>query len=54
MYDYWVSSPEYKQLLKEIDDRLVRNDDSVRNVIKEAHVAKQSKRARPGSPYTVS
>ena len=54
MYDYWLSSPEYKQLLQEIDDRLAHNDESVRNVIKEAHVAKQSKRARPGSPYTVS
>lgn len=54
MYDYWLSSPEYKQLLQGIDDRLTNNDDSVRNVIKEAHVAKQSKRARPDSPYTVS
>ncbi|CAL9737869.1 pleiotropic ABC efflux transporter of multiple drugs [Monosporozyma servazzii] len=54
MYDYWVNSPEYKQLLQEVDERIANHNDENREVIKEAHIAKQSKRARPGSSYTVS
>ncbi|CCK68828.1 ATP-binding cassette multidrug transporter PDR5 KNAG_0B03870 [Huiozyma naganishii CBS 8797] len=54
MYEYWLNSPEHKQLEDEIDQKLSGSDDSAREVMKEAHIAKQSKRARPGSPYTVS
>ncbi|CAI4051719.1 hypothetical protein SKDZ_15G2970 [Saccharomyces kudriavzevii ZP591] len=54
MNDYWVKSPHYRELMKEINNRLENNDEATREAIREAHVAKQSKRARPSSPYTVS
>ncbi|PTN39600.1 ATP-binding cassette multidrug transporter PDR5 [Saccharomyces cerevisiae] len=54
MNDYWVKSPNYKELMKEVDQRLLNDDEASREAIKEAHIAKQSKRARPSSPYTVS
>ncbi|GMM37873.1 ATP-binding cassette multidrug transporter [Saccharomycopsis crataegensis] len=55
MYDYWMSSPEYTQLLKEIDDyKNLIQDGQKANAFKESHNARQSKRARPSSPYTLS
>lgn len=54
MNDYWIKSPNYKELMKEVDQRLLNDDEASREAIKEAHIAKQSKRARPSSPYTVS
>ncbi|CCD23783.1 ATP-binding cassette multidrug transporter PDR5 NDAI_0C01220 [Naumovozyma dairenensis CBS 421] len=55
MGEYWLKSQNYKDLMKEIDQKL--NNDNIeesRTAVKEAHIAKQSKRARPSSPYTVS
>lgn len=54
MSDYWRNSPEYKKLIEEIDVKMAENDEEERVRIKAAHVASQSKRARPSSPYMVS
>ncbi|AJT75484.1 Pdr5p [Saccharomyces cerevisiae YJM428] len=54
MNDYWVKSPNYKELMKEVDQRLLNDDEESREAIREAHIAKQSKRVRSSSPYTVS
>ncbi|CCK69552.1 ATP-binding cassette multidrug transporter PDR15 KNAG_0C04500 [Huiozyma naganishii CBS 8797] len=54
MNDYWINSENYKKLMLEIEENLSKNDDEEKRVVKEAHVAKQSKRARPSSPYVVS
>ncbi|CCH60690.1 hypothetical protein TBLA_0D01820 [Henningerozyma blattae CBS 6284] len=54
MNDYWINSPDYKELMREIDTELTENTEAKREAIRDAHVAKQSKRARPSSPYTVS
>ncbi|GMM27622.1 hypothetical protein DAMA08_003380 [Martiniozyma asiatica (nom. inval.)] len=52
---YWKNSAEYSELLTEIDNYL---DDchkkNTKQIYKEAHVAKQSDHARPGSPFRVS
>ncbi|CCF58498.1 hypothetical protein KAFR_0E03460 [Kazachstania africana CBS 2517] len=54
MNDYWIESPNYKELMQEIDESL--REDNVKNqeALKAAHVAKQSKKSRPTSPYVVS
>ncbi|CCC70525.1 hypothetical protein NCAS_0F00410 [Naumovozyma castellii] len=54
MGEYWLESPDYQQLMQQIDAELSSNQDEQRDVIREAHIAKQSKRARPSSPYVVS
>lgn len=54
MSEYWRNSPNYKRLLQQIDTKMTENDEDERQRIKDAHVARQSKRARPSSPYTVS
>ena len=54
MGEYWLHSPDYQRLMQQIDAELNLNQDEQRNVIREAHIAKQSKRARPSSPYVVS
>lgn len=54
MSEYWRNSPEYKKLTADIDAKMAENDEGQRERIREAHVARQSKRARPSSPYTVS
>ncbi|CAI4064249.1 hypothetical protein N7582_002644 [Saccharomyces uvarum] len=54
MNDYWVKSQNYKELMEEIDQKINNNDEAAREAIKEAHIAKQSNRARPTSPYTVN
>ncbi|SCV01822.1 LAME_0G18734g1_1 [Lachancea meyersii CBS 8951] len=54
MEKYWKQSPDYKRLLGEIDEYAAHEQaDNMRNLA-ENHVAKQSRRARPKSPYTVS
>ena len=54
MNDYWMRSDAYKRLLAEIDENLGKNEEEEKAIVKEAHIAKQSKRARPTSPYVVS
>ncbi|KOG96650.1 ATP-binding cassette multidrug transporter PDR5 [Saccharomyces eubayanus] len=54
MNAYWMKSQNYKELMEEIDQKINGNDEAAREAIKEAHIAKQSKRARPSSPYTVN
>lgn len=54
MVEYWHNSEEYKQLREEIDETLAHQSEDDKEEIKEAHIAKQSKRARPSSPYVVS
>ncbi|KAL3232156.1 Uncharacterized protein RNJ44_04072 [Nakaseomyces bracarensis] len=54
MVDYWHNSDEYKELSEEIDETLAKHNEEAKEEIKEAHIAKQSKRSRPTSPYVVS
>lgn len=54
MSDYWRNSPDYKRLVVQIDEKMAENDEAERQRIKEAHVARQSNKARPSSPYTVN
>ncbi|CCD22577.1 ATP-binding cassette multidrug transporter PDR15 NDAI_0A04200 [Naumovozyma dairenensis CBS 421] len=54
MGEHWLKSENYKRLMEEIDESLKQNTDEQREVMKEAHIAKQSKRSRPTSPYVVS
>ncbi|KAL3233195.1 Uncharacterized protein RNJ44_05111 [Nakaseomyces bracarensis] len=54
MWEYWVASQNRAELIAEIDSKLAENTENTRDAIKDAHVARQSKRARPSSPYTVS
>lgn len=54
MSDHWLKSENYKALMQQIDSNLAENSEESRQAVKAAHVAKQSKRARPSSPYTVS
>lgn len=54
MYQYWLESSDYKSLKVEIDEQLNHDNEEAKLAIKDAHAAKQSKRARPSSPYTVS
>ncbi|KAH3675589.1 hypothetical protein WICMUC_002678 [Wickerhamomyces mucosus] len=52
---YWRQSPEYTQLISDIDSNLIQAKESnIAQDIKIAHNAKQSKRMRHSSPYTVS
>ncbi|SSD61664.1 related to ATP-binding cassette transporter CGR1 [Saccharomycodes ludwigii] len=53
MEHYWKNSQDYKQLLVDIDEYLKKNDDVAKEEIHEAHVARQTKRARPSSPYVL-
>ncbi|CAR28267.1 ZYRO0D17710p [Zygosaccharomyces rouxii] len=52
MREHWVNSPNYRTLMQQIEEE--KNKDSNLGSLKEAHVAKQARRARPSSPYTVS
>ncbi|CAB4251859.1 similar to Saccharomyces cerevisiae YDR406W PDR15 Plasma membrane ATP binding cassette (ABC) transporter [Maudiozyma barnettii] len=54
MNKYWKQSQDYKDLMGEIDEKLNNNVDDSRELVKEAHIAKQSNRSRPSSPYTVN
>lgn len=54
MSDHWVKSSNYKRLNQLIDAKMAENDEDERKRIKDAHVARQSKRARASSPYTVN
>ncbi|CCH58043.1 hypothetical protein TBLA_0A02440 [Henningerozyma blattae CBS 6284] len=57
MNEYWENSKEYKHLIEDIEEYKVRqkaNENEQIEKIREAHIAKQSKKARPASPYTVS
>ncbi|CCH60686.1 hypothetical protein TBLA_0D01780 [Henningerozyma blattae CBS 6284] len=54
MNDYWLNSSDYQELIQEIDHELSEDTEVKREAIQNAHHAKQSKRARPSSPYTVS
>ncbi|KAK6455694.1 multidrug resistance protein [Scheffersomyces xylosifermentans] len=52
---YWRNSPEYKELIDEIEQHFHDVEaNNVKEEYHEAHVAKQSKHLSPGSPYTVS
>ncbi|CAM9024106.1 unnamed protein product [Wickerhamomyces anomalus] len=52
---YWKESPEYSQLIKDIDSTLIKQkQENSQDVIKSSHNQKQSKHLRPGSSYTVS
>lgn len=52
MWEYWVNSPDFKALMQNIEQEKQKGTNYEN--IREAHVAKQAKRARPGSPYTVT
>lgn len=53
--DYWKSSPEYAELLKKLDSYFKRCEElNTGEKYHEAHVIKQSKHSRPGSPFRVS
>ncbi|CUS22780.1 LAQU0S06e05842g1_1 [Lachancea quebecensis] len=54
MEAYWKRSENYRRLLKSIEDQNTSNIEEKQKELRDAHVAKQSKRSRPGSPYTVS
>ncbi|CAH6723460.1 pleiotropic ABC efflux transporter of multiple drugs Cdr1p [[Candida] jaroonii] len=52
---YWKNSPEYGNLVKEIEDYFVQSEaENKSQSYHESHVARQSNHIRPGSPYTVS
>ncbi|ODV96600.1 hypothetical protein PACTADRAFT_48431 [Pachysolen tannophilus NRRL Y-2460] len=53
--EYWRASPEYQELIKEIDSYLEHNKiTNTADEFKASHVARQSRHMRPRSPYTVS
>lgn len=54
MEAHWKNSENYRRLVSEVDAQLSSNTEASRRQVKEAHNAKQSKRTRPSSPYTVS
>ncbi|SCW01214.1 LAFE_0D07602g1_1 [Lachancea fermentati] len=54
MEAHWKQSENYRRLMDIIDTHLSGDADANRLQLQEAHRAKQSKRARPSSPYTVS
>ncbi|EJS41517.1 pdr10p [Saccharomyces arboricola H-6] len=54
MHQYWLQSEECNQLQMEVNKHLQTDSFQKREEIRNAHIAKQSKRARPSSPYTVS
>ncbi|CCE63103.1 hypothetical protein TPHA_0D04700 [Tetrapisispora phaffii CBS 4417] len=54
MSEYWRNSQEYRDLIREIDEYNAQNNDESKQIMHDAHVATQSRRARPSSPYTVS
>ncbi|SMN20639.1 similar to Saccharomyces cerevisiae YDR406W PDR15 Plasma membrane ATP binding cassette (ABC) transporter [Maudiozyma saulgeensis] len=54
MNEYWKKSQAYSTLTGEIEAKLSRNVEESRRTIKEAHIARQSKRTRASSPYTVN
>ncbi|ODV97159.1 hypothetical protein PACTADRAFT_32646 [Pachysolen tannophilus NRRL Y-2460] len=53
---YWRESPDYKVLIKEIDEylKITEVDSEHKDAFKESHIARQSKHIRPSSSYTVS
>ncbi|CEP62345.1 pleiotropic drug resistance family ABC transporter LALA0_S05e03554g [Lachancea lanzarotensis] len=53
METYWKQSPEYAQLLQDIDEYEASGGNS-KEQLAANHVAKQSRRARAASPYTAS
>ncbi|KAH9200926.1 ABC-2 type transporter-domain-containing protein [Zygosaccharomyces rouxii] len=54
MSDYWRNSPEYQKLVKEADESIKQDHIAAISSIREAHRARQSKKARSAEPYTVS
>lgn len=54
MFNYWKNSSNYKKLSEEVNSELSSNKEPDRENIREAHIAKQSKRTRSSSPFTVS
>ncbi|AQZ16701.1 (ZYRO0D11858g) [Zygosaccharomyces parabailii] len=54
MSDYWRNSPEYQELIAEVDETIGQDHEKSLEVIQESHNARQSKRARRAEPYTVS
>ncbi|CAI5757455.1 unnamed protein product [Candida verbasci] len=52
---YWKKSPEYATLIKEIDQHLIDCEKlNTKEIYQEAHVARQSNKVRPNSPYTIN
>ena len=52
---YWKNSPEYKQLINDIDDYLEKTSlNNTKEIYAEAHKTKQAKHARPSSSFRVS
>ena len=52
---YWKRSPEYSELMGQIDGYFVDCETlNTKEVFHQAHVAKQSNHIRPSSPYRVS
>ncbi|MCP8717949.1 MAG: pleiotropic drug resistance family ABC transporter [Asgard group archaeon] len=52
---YWKNSPEYAELVKDIDNYFVECEKlNTKEIYHDSHVARQSNHIRPGSPYTVS
>ncbi|SCU83633.1 LAMI_0C03972g1_1 [Lachancea mirantina] len=54
MEKHWRNSSNYKRLIGQIDECFARDSDKAKQELQDAHTAKQSKRSRPSSPYTVS
>ncbi|KAK7677291.1 ABC_PDR_domain2 protein [Cerrena zonata] len=54
-YDYWQNSPDRSQLLNDIDyyENQIKSENKAL-ALKESHHSRQSKKARPASPFTVS
>ncbi|KAK6461714.1 multidrug resistance protein [Scheffersomyces coipomensis] len=52
---YWKNSPEYRVLVKEIDQHFIDVEaKNTKQIYHESHVARQSNHISPKSPYTVS
>ncbi|SCU82127.1 LANO_0B05182g1_1 [Lachancea nothofagi CBS 11611] len=54
MEAHWKQSENYKRLINEIDHYTTHDQTGNREQLRNAHIAKQSKRARHSSSYTVS
>ncbi|KAK6461712.1 multidrug resistance protein [Scheffersomyces coipomensis] len=52
---YWKNSPEYRELVAEIDQHFIDVEaNNTKKAYEDSHIARQSKHISPKSPYTVS
>ncbi|KAK6461711.1 multidrug resistance protein [Scheffersomyces coipomensis] len=52
---YWRNSPEYRELVAEIDQHFIDVEaNNTKKAYEDSHIARQSKHISPKSPYTVS